>query len=355
MRASVAISTNASYNSGWNQWAKHRAALGKAAEGDLKHPGLYEPSEQELMDFVAELSMERKGKAKGLTDRTVRSYLAAISHHHLIEGHEDPRLDLCRLPKMLIGVRRLRGATSKAKRPVTLSLLKEMRKHVQKESLASKAMWAAMCMGLHGLFRLGELLPPPREKRALTWGHVRKVSEGHVTVLLGTSKTDQFGKGAFVNLFATGDETCPIAALRALRSAQEAEGVRIKESTPLFTHSKHARAMPLSKAAVISALKRAVASVAKEFPHLGLQSKDFAGHSLRRGGATTLALRGVREPVLRLLGRWESDAVNLYIALPVESLKDASELMTLNPERFKALDLAAAATPTSVEQWVNEL
>ena len=158
-----------------------------------------------------------------------------------------------------------------------------------------------------------------------------------------------------MNLFATGDETCPLAALRDMREAQVKAGVTISESTALFTHSPSKRASPLSKAAVIKELKRAVACVAKEFAHLGLQSKDFAGHSLRRGGATSLALRGVREPVLRLLGRWESDAVNLYIALPVESLKGASELMTMDPERYREVDLAAAASPASVDRWVNEL
>jgi len=98
-------------------------------------------------------------------------------------------------------------------------------------------------------------------------------------------------------------------------------------------------------------LKKAVDDLAKRRPELNLNSKEFAGHSLRRGGATSLALRGVAEPVLRLLGRWESDAVNLYIALPVQSLAEASKVMVSTPERFREADLAAASSAAAAEKW----
>jgi len=179
MRASVAVATNRSYASGWAQWVKHRVGIGAAVEGDPDEVGCYDPKEDELMRFVAELSMERKGKAKGLTERTVRSYLAAITHRHLVKMKRDPRQDLVFLPKMMVGVKRMRGAATKPKRPITLSLLKEMKKHVRKEgarAVEKAAVWAAMCMGVHGLFRLGELLPPKGERAPLTVGR-RATSE----------------------------------------------------------------------------------------------------------------------------------------------------------------------------------
>jgi hypothetical protein len=180
------------------------------------------------------------------------------------------------------------------------------------------------------------------------------VSERHATVHLRHSKTDQHGKGALVNLFATGDSTCPLTAITELRAAQAAAGIAIDAKTHVFAVRKAgAAANPsLTKPDLVKKMKQAVASLAKAHPEWGLDSKDFAGHSLRRGGATSLALRGVAEPVLRLLGRWESDAVNLYIDLPVTSLELASKMMAAEAERFREADLKAAASPAGEHRWV---
>lgn len=40
---------------------------------------------------------------------------------------------------------------------------------------------------------------------------------------------------------------------------------------------------------------------------------DIAGHSLRSGGATDLALRGVPDELIQKIGRWASEAFQIYI------------------------------------------
>ena len=42
---------------------------------------------------------------------------------------------------------------------------------------------------------------------------------------------------------------------------------------------------------------------------------DVGGHSIRSGGATALALAGVPDNIIQLLGRWSSDTVRIYIRL----------------------------------------
>jgi hypothetical protein len=42
-------------------------------------------------------------------------------------------------------------------------------------------------------------------------------------------------------------------------------------------------------------------------------SEDYAGHSLRSGGATTLALANVPAERIQLAGRWSSDTFQIYI------------------------------------------
>jgi hypothetical protein len=354
MRKAVAEATNKCYESGWNRWRKHRAEVQKCDASQLTHEMLYNPSEAAVMDFVADLTLEAKGKPRGLSDKTIRVYLSAMKHKHALEGLPDPKEGKVRLAKLLTGVKRHAGTARKPKRPITLTLLKEMKRHVDDGTLKGKAHWAAMCMGMHGLFRLGELLPPTgSEPRRL--GDIRKVSASHATVHLPRSKTDQFGKGALVNLFATGDSTCPLTALDELRKAQEAAGVAVHTATtPVFALTA---TKALTKPEVVAKIRKAVAALAKEHPEWGLESKDFAGHSLRRGGATSLALRGVAEPVLRLLGRWESDAVNLYIDLPVTCLEGASHMMTSEAARFRDADLKAAASPAAhgARRWILDL
>ena len=60
---------------------------------------------------------------------------------------------------------------------------------------------------------------------------------------------------------------------------------------------------------------------------IGLNSEQFSGHSLRRGGATSLALRGVSDALIQVLGRWQSDAYKRYILQPLVSIRDAMRVM----------------------------
>lgn len=311
----------------------------------------FNPPDSVLEAYVTSMTMPRPNKPHGLSARTVRTYLCAIAHYHALEGHPDPKEGRVVLAKMLTGVKRHRGTASVPKRPITISLLKEMKQHVPTHTLEGMTHWAALCMGVHGLFRLGELLPPLKEKRHLRWAGVRWGSVDHAVIHLQTSKTDPYGKGVSVNLFATNDETCPVHALRELRRLQKEAGMAHDGDAPLFANKKGI----IDKKSVIALMKRVVAKVAERLPHLGLVSKDFSGHSLRRGGATSLALRGVRESVLRMLGRWKSDAVNLYIEVPVNSFRIASRVMTMSPECYKAADLAAAGTLASTGEMVMSL
>ena len=45
-----------------------------------------------------------------------------------------------------------------------------------------------------------------------------------------------------------------------------------------------------------------------------------SGHSFRIGAATTAALRGVEDSVIKMLGRWESSAYQRYLRTPRKSL-----------------------------------
>lgn len=62
----------------------------------------------------------------------------------------------------------------------------------------------------------------------------------------------------------------------------------------------------LNKQAIADALRSWVGRI-------GLDARDFSGHSLRRGGATAAAAAGVADHLIKLHGRWRSDAYLSYI------------------------------------------
>jgi hypothetical protein len=60
-------------------------------------------------------------------------------------------------------------------------------------------------------------------------------------------------------------------------------------------------------------LTRLIRSAIPLCPPLGYQAPDVNARSLRAGGAMALLCGGVTEPVIRLLGRWQSDSVFRYL------------------------------------------
>ncbi len=45
----------------------------------------------------------------------------------------------------------------------------------------------------------------------------------------------------------------------------------------------------------------------------GVDSTPYSGHSFRSGAATTAASRGIGDATIKMLGRWNSEAYQLYI------------------------------------------
>ena len=71
---------------------------------------------------------------------------------------------------------------------------------------------------------------------------------------------------------------------------------------PLF---RHETGLPLTRSSLVTWLKDAVA-------RLGLEG-NYSGHSFRIGAATTAAAVVIPDHLIKTLGRWLSDAYQLYI------------------------------------------
>ena len=130
-----------------------------------------------------------------------------------------------------------------------------------------------------------------------------------VRIHLRKSKTDQVGRGVDIYLGRTDEDLCPVAALLAYLA------LRGKEPGPLF---KMSDGRFLTKQIFIAKV-RAALSV------LGYDCSSYAGHSFRIGAATTAAECGIEDSLIKILGRWESSAYQLYVRSSRQTLKSVSK------------------------------
>lgn len=147
------------------------------------------------------------------------------------------------------------------------------------------------------------------ELAALDIADVREVPEGllaHIRV----SKTDRDAHGTEVAIpFGSRPETCPVRLLRAWRARLADAGVTSgRLFRPVNRHGRLAGEAITGKGvglAVRAAARRA-----------GLPDAEaYSGHSLRAGGATAAARRGVPTATIAEHGRWSptSPVVHLYV------------------------------------------
>ena len=173
-------------------------------------------------------------------------------------------------------------------------------------------LWAACCLGFFGFLRAGEFtvnsaFQPSIHMTVADLQADSLVNPTCFKVHIKCSKTDPFRMGCDIYVGRGEGPVCPIRALGnflALRGSSEG---------PLFTFSD---GRPLT----LQQLSSTVPSILHAAGYTG----SYSGHSFRIGAATTAAARGVPDHLIKTLGRWSSDAYQIYIRTPVSSIVHVS-------------------------------
>jgi integrase len=225
---------------------------------------------------------------------TITRRLAGIGQVHQLAGHANPCADAL-VREAMRGIRRALGVAPRQKRAVTTADIKAAVAHLG-DTPAERRDRAILLVGFAGAMRRSELA-------AITVADVDEVPEG-LLIRLGRSKTDQEARGRKIEIvYGTDPVTCPVRAWRAWLTAGG-----ITEGAVLRRVDRHGRILdPLSPQGVAIVVKRHMAA-------LGYPISDFAGHSLRRGHATTAARNGASErTIMRTTGHTSTQTVRGYI------------------------------------------
>ena len=230
---------------------------------------------------------------------TLRRRLVSIGVIHKLKGYY---LDTKHptIIENIMGIKRRKGSIQKGKKPILINNLKniinviDQQKNEEIKKLRDRSI---ILIGFSGGFRRNEIV-------SLDYDDLDFVPEG-LKINLRKSKTDQFGEGFTKALpYFDNSQYCPVVSLK--------KWIAISKITSGAVFRRFSKGSKLSKNRLTD---QTVALLIKEYLQLtGIDSKNYSGHSLRSGFATSAAESGVEErSIMAMTGHKSTEMVRRYI------------------------------------------
>ncbi|XP_065195776.1 uncharacterized protein LOC135827177 [Sycon ciliatum] len=226
--------------------------------------------------------------ARSVRPCTISVYLSAVRNAQIEQGLGDPLEDAWLLKRVVKGIGRCHGtAVITPRLPITMPVLRKIMDACQLTELLNRhdrlLYQACMLLAFYGFLRCSEFTGETRRTDA-------RLADGNMQLFLPKSKTDPLGSGVTVFVGRATQPYCPVAAMTAYLLT-----TRHHPSTgPLFVLSDGQK---LTRAAFTTTVRSLLA--ASGVPNLHL----YSGHSFRIGAATTAAMAGVPDSLIRAAGR----------------------------------------------------
>ena len=252
-----------------------------------------------MSELIIDLKALHDETIKNIKISTIKRRLVSIGVIHKIKGHYlDTKHPI--IIENLLGIKRRKGVNQKGKKPLLINDLKIIIDVINKEvepdlkKLRNKAL---LLLGFSGGFRRNELV-------SLNVEDVEFVFEG-LKITLKRSKTDQFGEG-FVKGIPLFENSlyCPVTSLKRWINIS-----KIKKG-PIFL--RFAKGPKITNTRLTD---QSVALIIKEYLFkAGIDNKNYSGHSLRSGFATSAAEAGAEErSIMAITGHKSTEMVRRYI------------------------------------------
>ena len=230
---------------------------------------------------------------------TLKRRLVSIGVIHKLKGHY---LDTKHpsIIENIMGIKRRKGSIQKSKKPILINNLKKIINVIDeqnKEEIKKFRDRSIILIGFSGGFRRNEIV-------SLDYDDLDFVTEG-LKIKLRRSKTDQFGEGSVKGLpYFDNAQYCPVTSIQ-----------KWIEITNINTGPLFRRFIKGSKLSEKRLTDQTVALLIKEYLQLaGIDSKNYSGHSLRSGFATSAAESGAEErSIMAMTGHKSTEMVRRYI------------------------------------------
>ena len=284
LQSSKAINTVRAYKSDFNDFGLFCAKNGFKSL----------PSEPKIVALYLTYLSTKDAKMS-----TLKRRLVSIGVIHKLKGHYlDTKHPL--IIENIMGIKRRKGSIQKGKKPLLISSLKIIIDAIDqqnKEKIKILRDRSIILIGFSGGFRRNEIV-------SLNYDDLDFVPEG-LKIKIKRSKTDQFGEGAIKALpYFDNSQYCPVVSLK-----NWIDIARINSGALFRRFSKGSR---LTEKRLTD---QTVALLIKEYLQLaGIDSKNYSGHSLRSGFATSAAESGAEErSIMAMTGHKSSEMVRRYI------------------------------------------
>ena len=230
---------------------------------------------------------------------TLQRRLVSIGVIHKLKGHY---LDTKHpsIIENIMGIKRRKGSIQRGKKPILINSLKQLINVIDsqnKEEIKKFRDRSIILIGFSGGFRRNEIV-------SLDYDDLDFVPEG-LKINIKRSKTDQFGEGFTKALpYFENSRYCPVVSLK--------NWIEISKITSGSLFRRFIKGSKLSENRLTD---QTVALLIKKYLNLaGIDSKNYSGHSLRSGFATSAAESGVEErSIMAMTGHKSTEMVRRYI------------------------------------------
>ena len=252
------------------------------------------PSEPKIVSlYITQLS------SKNVKMSTLKRRIVSIGVIHKLKGHYlDTKHPV--IVENVMGIKRRKGSIQIGKKPILINNLKQLINVIdnqKKEDIKKLRDRSIILIGFSGGFRRKEIV-------SLNFEDIDFVSEG-LKIKIRRSKTDQFGEGSVKGIpYFDNAGYCPVISLK--------KWIKISNigTGPLFRSFKKG-----SKLSDKRLTDQTVALLIKKYLALAnINSKNYSGHSLRSGFATSAAESGADErSIMAMTGHKSAEMVRRYI------------------------------------------
>jgi len=236
---------------------------------------------------------------KNVKISTLRRRLVSIGVIHKLKGHYLDTKHPSIIENMM-GIKRRKGSIQNGKKPLLINNLKQIINVIDKNiknEIKKIRDRTIILIGFSGGFRRNEIV-------SLDYEDLDFVQEG-LKITLRKSKTDQFGEGSVKGLpYFDNSRYCPVVSMQ-----------NWIEISKISSGSLFRRFSKGSKLTHNRLTDQTVALIIKEYLKLaGIENKNYSGHSLRSGFATSAAESGAEErSIMAMTGHKSTEMVRRYI------------------------------------------